>query len=76
MKPQTRRVLTLLRASGPEGLTHLEALHAGCGSRLAARVAELRADGYDVRSSLVTTSNGARIARYVLHEAPVQAVLW
>lgn len=76
MKPQTRRVLTLLRANGPDGLTHLEALYAGCGSRLAARVAELREDGYDVRSSLVPTSNGAHVARYVLHEAPVQAALW
>lgn len=65
MKPQTRLVLSLLR-SDPEGITSLDALYAGCGSRLAGRVHELRAAGYDVRTAWETTDNGARIARYVL----------
>jgi hypothetical protein len=67
VKPQTAAVLALLRAR-PAGVTHLDALYAGCGSRLAARVAELRAEGYIVRADLERTPNGARIAVYRLTE--------
>jgi len=48
MKPGTRRVLALLR-DRRDGLTQLEALQAGAGLRLAARVSELRREGFDVR---------------------------
>ena len=68
MKPGTAAALALLRAH-PEGITSLDALLAGCGSRLAARVAELKADGYDVRSEPVTvptTAGHARVSRYSL----------
>ena len=47
MKPQTRTVLRLLRER--RSLSPLEALTLGAGFRLAARVGELRAAGYDVR---------------------------
>lgn len=47
MKPQTRTVLRLLRER--RSLSPLEALTLGAGFRLAARIAELRAAGYDVR---------------------------
>lgn len=67
MKPSAAAVLQLLRAH-PEGVTSLDALYAGCGSRLAGRVHELRADGFDVTSTYVTTDKGARIVRYQLHE--------
>ncbi len=67
LKPQAARVLVLLRRR-PEGLTSLEALYAGCGSRLAARVGELRAAGFDVHSVYETTEGGARVVRYRLEE--------
>jgi hypothetical protein len=65
VKPSAAAVLDLLRAH-PEGVTSLEAPYAGCGSRLAGRIHELRRDGHDVRSAYVTTDNGARIVRYSL----------
>lgn len=76
MKPQTAAVRSLLRRR-PDGITSLDALYAGCGSRLAARVAELRHAGYDVTSTYETTDNGARVVRYRLVEhtpAPVTGV--
>ena len=70
MKPQTLAVRSLLRRH-PEGVTSLDALYANCGSRLAARVAELRREGYDVTSTYENTPNGARIVRHRLIERPV-----
>lgn len=64
-------VLRLLREAGPDGLTQLQCLARGGGSRLAARIADLRAEGYLVESRLVTVPTRgapARIARYELHE--------
>jgi hypothetical protein len=49
MKPQTRAVLALLRERGSRGVTPLDALEVVGSFRLAARVSELRAAGYDVR---------------------------
>jgi hypothetical protein len=75
VKPSTQRVLALLRERGDAGLTSLECWDRGGGSRLAARVADLRADGYLIEATTVTvpTRNApARVSRYVLHEAPVQ----
>lgn len=70
MKPGTRAVLELLTAAGPDGLTPMDALReAGC-FRLAARVAELRAVGHDVRTLWETDGDGTRWARYVLVERP------
>lgn len=65
MKPGTRAVLELLTAAGPDGITPLDALReAGC-FRLAARVAELRHDGLDIRTTWETDGDGTRWARYV-----------
>lgn len=75
MKPQVALLLSELEARGEAGITSLEAQAAGIGSRLAARVSDLRAEGYDVSSELVrveTRDGTARVARYVLHEEPVQ----
>ena len=71
MKPSTATVLRLLREAGPCGLTSLEALERGGGSRLAARIADLRAEGYRVESRLVTVPTRgapARVSRYELVE--------
>jgi len=75
VKPITARTLAVLRSRGAAGLTMLEALEAGCGARLAARVWELEAEGYEIGRTLETTPRGQRIARYRLHEAPTQLPL-
>lgn len=75
MKPSSQVVLKLLREAGPKGLTSLECWDRGGGSRLAARVADLHAEGYDITAELVTvpTRNApARVSRYVLNEKPEQ----
>ena len=74
MKPGTLEVLALLRAR-PSGLTAFDALaEVGC-FRLAARIGELRADGYDIATETITTGSGKHVARYVIHERPVQLAL-
>lgn len=72
MKPQTEAILGLLRQRGAAGVTSLEAFTATGCFRLAGRVHELRAVGFDVETTYVTTPSRKVIARYVLHEEPVQ----
>ena len=61
---QTIAILDMLHEYR-DGITALDALRdAGC-LRLAARIADLRAAGYDITSTMVTV-NGKRIARYTL----------
>lgn len=72
---QTEAVLAELRRRGPAGLTALEAMAAGCGMGLAARVADLKAAGHRIDSTMVTVPTRgapARVARYVLVERPEQ----
>lgn len=66
---QTEAILRLLRIRGGVGLTPLEALREVGSFRLAARIADLRDAGYDIRTETVVLDNGKRIARYTLHEA-------
>lgn len=69
MKPGTARVLEVLRQRGSFGLTPLDAL-GSCGTfRLGARIWELKAEGFDIRSELVRMPSGKRVARYTLVEA-------
>jgi DNA-binding HxlR family transcriptional regulator len=68
MKPSTARVLGLLRDYGPIGVTHLDALERCHTSRLAARISELRADGFDVRTQWIKGPGQVRYALYVLVE--------
>ena len=61
---QNGTILDMLRR---EPITAMDALReAGC-FRLAARISDLRAMGYDIESEMVTV-NGKRIARYTLTE--------
>lgn len=62
MHPSTSKVLTRLK-SGP--LTALEALRELGQMRLAARIGEIKAAGYNVRREMIK-SNGKRFARYSL----------
>lgn len=62
---QTGRVLAMLY-NRPEGITAIDALDAAGCFRLAARINELRREGYDIETREERTSSGKRIARYVL----------
>ena len=69
---QTEHILAHLDARG--SITPLDALDLfGC-FRLAARIAELRADGHDIRTER-TERGGKAFATYRLHRAPAQAEL-
>jgi len=72
MKPQTAAVLRLLER-GP--VTPLDALAEAQCLRLAARISDLRADGYRIDAELVTV-NRKRFARYSLVPDPVQVTLF
>lgn len=73
---QTEAVLAELRRRGPAGLTQMQALEAVGTTRLAARIADLKADGHviETRMVVVPTRGGGRtkVAQYVIHEEPVQ----
>jgi hypothetical protein len=75
MKPSTAQVLALLREQGVDGVTPALALTEAGTMRLAARVAELRADGHDIVNIGWTTSSGKRVGLYVLRETRPLA-LW
>ncbi len=61
---QRARILEFLKRG--KTLTALSALHLfGC-NRLAARIHELREQGFQVRGDMVRTSTGKRIGRYWL----------
>ena len=72
MKPQTADVLALLEEQGEAGVTPALALTEAGTMRLAARIAELRADGLVIVNLGWTTPTGKRVARYVLRRAPRQ----
>ena len=65
---QNQQVLDLLRSRGDRGITAIDALNEVGSFRLAARIADLRADGYTITSTMETTATGKRIARYRLVE--------
>jgi hypothetical protein len=67
MKPSTAKVYALLKVRGVDGVSPDEARRwAGC-DRLAARVAELRAEGHDIET-VYQTVRGKRFARYIIRE--------
>lgn len=66
---QSARILEYLR-SHPGGLTQMEAIDAGLGTRLAARIADIKDDGMLGGAERIVTRmephNGGQHARYVL----------
>jgi len=68
MKPQAAAVLAFLRLRGKDGATPAEARAAIACDRLAARIHELKAVGYDIETIRERTPMGAVIARYVYRE--------
>ena len=75
MKPQSRDVLELLRKFPASGITQHDAITFCQCYRLAARIADLRADGYTIESTW-ETFKGRRFARYTLVPDPVQVTLF
>lgn len=73
MKPATRRVLDLLRLRGGDGLTDPEATEALACRRLAARIHELRKDGYRIDDVRERSPMGATYARYFLAAPTIPA---
>ena len=67
-KPQSADVLDLLRQFPVTGITQHDAIAFVSCYRLAARVNDLRGEGFDIRSES-ETFNGRRFARYTLVEA-------
>lgn len=63
---QTAQILALLRDRGDDGLTAMDALREAQCFRLAARISDLKDEGYDITSTIETTDTGKRIARYRL----------
>lgn len=72
MKPQSALVLSMLRLAGPAGVTQQDAIRRASVYRLAARISDLRADGFLITSEAITDDHGHRFARYTLHEQPEQ----
>lgn len=66
MKPSAVAVLRLLQLRGERGATSLDGFRLAGTSRMAARVAELRAAGHRIESITETTGRGAWVARYRL----------
>jgi hypothetical protein len=64
--PQKQQVLDLLVERGEAGLTALDALAIVGTMRLAARIADLREDGWNIESRDHVTPKGARVALYIL----------
>jgi len=68
MKPSAAAVLELLREQGVDGVTPELALSEVRTMRLAARIKELEAEGYDIENVWHRTATGKRVAKYVLRE--------
>lgn len=63
---QEQTILDMLKR-GP--VTPIDALQeAGC-FRLAARISDLRQQGYPIKTETITTTSGKHIAQYILKEA-------
>ena len=65
---QTATILRLLETH-PDGITAFDALREAQCLRLAARIADLRAKGHRIDSTMVRTISGKKIARYRLAAA-------
>lgn len=59
---QAKRILAYLQAGNR--ITPIEALEKFGSFRLGARIADLRADGYEIQSEFVTTPTGKRVKAY------------
>ena len=65
---QAQEILALLRSRGDRGITPMDALEEVGTFRLAARIHDLRAEGYNITSTPQMTPTGKTVARYRLIE--------
>ena len=65
---QNADTLHLLRYRGQQGITALDAQQTVGTMRLAARIADLRGQGYNISTTIEATATGKHIARYRLVE--------
>lgn len=63
METQTKQILQYMRA---QPITAIDALQYIGSFRLAARIKNLRDEGHDIHTEIITTDNGAKIASYSL----------
>jgi hypothetical protein len=63
METQTKQILQYMRT---QPITAIDALQYIGSFRLAARIKNLRDEGHDIHTEIITTDNGAKIARYSL----------
>ena len=63
METQTKQILQYMRT---QSITAIEALQYIGSFRLAARIKNLRDEGHDIHTEMVTMDSGTRIARYSL----------
>lgn len=65
MKAQVDAIFEHLKRKG--SITAMEALEKFGAFRLAARVKDLRDEGYNIRTTMIETPTGKRVARYTYH---------
>ena len=63
METQTKQILQYMRL---QPISAMDALEFIGSFRLAARIKDLRDEGHDIHTEIITTEWGARIARYSL----------
>lgn len=71
-RTQADMLLELLRERRGAGVTPLLALEQAGSLRLAAVIFDLKKAGHTITTEMVSTGNGKRVAKYVLHERPEQ----
>lgn len=59
---QAKRILAYMKAGNR--ITPIDALEKFGSFRLGARIADLRADGHDIKSEFVVTTSGKRVKSY------------
>ena len=62
---QKERILNYMRTN--EGITSMDAFRLGC-TRLAARISDLREDGYKIQSVRITKGNGKNRKTFALYK--------
>ena len=63
---QSQKIMQYMRDNG--SITQIECTYCGMGTRLAARISDLRESGIRIATDMETDKHGSRYARYRLEE--------
>ena len=63
---QSQKLAILADLKRGRAITPLDALRRYGSLRLSGRILELRKDGWDIKTTIIETGSGARVARYSL----------